>query len=304
MFIFVKTLTGKTLSLDVDPSDSIAAIKNKIESQTSVPASQQKILFAGKELTDDNTLSSYNVQKESMLHLILKEAVKKEVKMEKPHSKVSSFSESMETESMPKKKVSYKSKKSSKRESDSESSSEDEIKSPSKSIDSTPTPTQEPTSVPDENKFDQMLSSFSMGESNSVEIVFSFDTTGSMSACLAQVRAKVSETVSRLMKDIPSIRIGIIAHGDFCDGKNAISILDLSDKVNDICTFVNTVGSTSGGDAPEAYELVLRDAKALSWSEKASKALVVIGDEVPHPLLIPHQRLIGLMNWMLCQIWE
>jgi len=161
-------------------------------------------------------------------------------------------------------------------------SDEFSTKSESLSTKSVSTP-EEPASVADEGKFDQMLSSFSLGESNSVEIVFSFDTTGSMSACLAQVRAKVSETVSRLMKDIPSIRIGIIAHGDFCDGKNAISVLDLSDDVKRICNFVNTVASTSGGDAPEAYELVLRDSKSLSWSEKASKALVMIGDEVPHP---------------------
>jgi len=56
----------------------------------------------------------------------------------------------------------------------------------------------------------------------------------------------------------------------------------LSSDVKAICNFVNSVSSTSGGDAPEAYELVLRDSKKLSWSEKASKALVMIGDEVPH----------------------
>jgi len=126
-----------------------------------------------------------------------------------------------------------------------------------------------------------MLASFSNASSN-VEIVFSFDTTGSMSACLGEVRKKVSETVTRLMKDIPNIRIGIIAHGDYCDGKIAISVLDLSQDVKSICNFVNTVSSTGGGDAPEAYELVLRDAQKLSWTQGYSKALVMIGDEVPH----------------------
>jgi len=126
-----------------------------------------------------------------------------------------------------------------------------------------------------------MLASFSSSSSN-VEIVFSFDTTGSMSACLAEVRKKVSETVTRLMKDIPNIRIGIIAHGDYCDGKLVTSTLDLSQNVTAICKFVNGASSTGGGDAPEAYELVLRDAQKLSWTPNYSKALVMIGDEVPH----------------------
>jgi len=127
-----------------------------------------------------------------------------------------------------------------------------------------------------------MLASFA-GSSSNVEIVFSFDTTGSMSACLAQVRNKVKETVTRLTKDIPNIRIGIIGHGDYCDAKNAITVLDLSDNVKKICSFVETVTATGGGDAPEAYELVLRDARKLSWTKGYSKALVMIGDEVPHP---------------------
>jgi hypothetical protein len=67
----------------------------------------------------------------------------------------------------------------------------------------------------------ELLASFALGsESSAVEIVFSFDTTGSMSSCLGEVRKKVSETCARLMKDIPKIRIGIIAHGDYGDDAN------------------------------------------------------------------------------------
>lgn len=52
-----------------------------------------------------------------------------------------------------------------------------------------------------------------------IEIVFSFDTTGSMYPCLTQVRRKIKNTVNRLLNEIPGIRIGIIAHGDYCDEK-------------------------------------------------------------------------------------
>jgi len=135
-----------------------------------------------------------------------------------------------------------------------------------------------------EDKKDELLSSFVSGATSSnVEIVFSFDTTGSMSSCLGLVRQKVSDTVTRLMKDIPKIRIGIIAHGDYCDGAKAISILDLCSDADKICKFVNETGATGGGDAPECYELALYEAKKLSWSEDYAKALVIIGDEVPHP---------------------
>jgi len=136
----------------------------------------------------------------------------------------------------------------------------------------------------DDAKKEDLLASFAAGaKSSSVEIVFSFDTTGSMSACLAEVRSKVTETVNRLMKDIPSIRIGIIAHGDYCDYSNyVVKTLDLSKDVKAIREFVNKVSSTGGGDAPEAYELALREAKDFSWSKDTSKALVIIGDEVPH----------------------
>ncbi len=120
---------------------------------------------------------------------------------------------------------------------------------------------------------------------NRVEIVFSFDTTGSMYPCLAQVRKKLSGAVSRLMKEIPGIRIGIIAHGDYCDeGSTYVTkLLDLTDDLGAIMRFVERVGPTGGGDAPECYELVLNQARGLSWSPGYTKALVLIGDDVPHP---------------------
>jgi len=133
---------------------------------------------------------------------------------------------------------------------------------------------------------EDLLTSFVVdAESSNVEIVFSFDTTGSMYACLAEVRKQVSETVKRLIKDIDNIRIGIIAHGDFCDAHSTyvIETCDLCTDADKIVKFVNGVNRTGGGDAPEAYELALQVAKTFDWTEDSSKAFVVIGDCYPHP---------------------
>jgi hypothetical protein len=119
---------------------------------------------------------------------------------------------------------------------------------------------------------------------NRVEVVFSFDTTGSMYPCLAQVRKKLGGAVTRLMKEIPGVRIGIIAHGDYCDeGSTYVTkVLDLTDDKDAIVRFVERVGPTGGGDAPECYELVLHQARGMSWTSGYTKAFVLIGDDVPH----------------------
>ncbi|KAH3864180.1 uncharacterized protein LOC127870262 [Dreissena polymorpha] len=118
-----------------------------------------------------------------------------------------------------------------------------------------------------------------------MEIVFSFDTTGSMSSYLAEVRGRVSDMVQRLQADIPGIKVSLFAHGDYCDAHTSYvtKFVDLTNDLPKLVDFAQTVGSTGGGDSDECYELVLHEVRTkLSWTPGTQRALVMIGDCNPH----------------------
>lgn len=116
------------------------------------------------------------------------------------------------------------------------------------------------------------------------ELVFSFDTTGSMSRAIEEVKGRLQDMIQRLQADIPGIRIGLVAHGDYCD-KDVFYLEkhhDLCTDVAELCQFVQDVQGTGGGDPEECYEYILRLSRDFSWTPGSQRALVLIGDATPH----------------------
>lgn len=89
-----------------------------------------------------------------------------------------------------------------------------------------------------------------------MDIVISFDDTGSMSSVRAQVRLNIKNLVTELFELNPETRIGIIIHNDYCD-KDVIQLMDLTSNRDEIYKFIERSSSRGGGDSDECYELVL-----------------------------------------------
>ena len=117
--------------------------------------------------------------------------------------------------------------------------------------------------------------------SGSPNVVISFDTTGSMRSCIQEVRKKLRDLVEVMSDDIPDLKIGLIAHGDYCDGDDCIAVLDLTNDLEKIMSFINTTPNTGGGDAPECYEFALQTARNMSWPKEGG-SVIIIGDDEPH----------------------
>ena len=114
-----------------------------------------------------------------------------------------------------------------------------------------------------------------------MDIIFSFDDTGSMSSVRQDVKAKIKGLVTTLSKSIDPLRIGIIIHNDYCD-RDTIQSLDLTNDLKKVEEFINRDSTRGGGDAPECYELALNTIHSgFSW-ESNERVAILIGDELPH----------------------
>lgn len=303
VLVFIK-FQKEAFGVDVEPSDKVSVLRKRINERlekraTGIP---YKLAFCGKQLDENATIGSCGIGKEATIHAVFP----------KPLNLVVVYNDEEASVTLPNDdSITVRDLKRQIRNAFPKETSfgrvlpnvyhGDQLLDDSRSItgykfqdgdklrveqrdDATEPELVATVTLADDAAKEALLASFAdYANCSHVEVVFSFDTTGSMSACLAQVRSDVERTVRRLMKDIGDIRIGIITHGDYCDGFQAINIMDLNQDVDKICQFIKAAPGTGGGDAPENYELVLREANKLSWDPNAAKALVVIGDECPHP---------------------
>ena len=128
---------------------------------------------------------------------------------------------------------------------------------------------------------------------NKLDLVVSFDTTGSMYPVLAQVRQEIEDFVKDMFTEFTDLRLGVIAHGDYCDEGDpyTIRVMDLTRDEEKLCRFVRETDKTYGGDADECYELVLNTArKVVNWREDAQHVLIMIGDASPHGVHYPQNK--------------
>ena len=128
-------------------------------------------------------------------------------------------------------------------------------------------------------------------EVGTLDMVIAFDTTGSMADYIDDVRQQVVELIPILFNNNENMRLGIVAFGDYCDMENAYEygkayqVIQPTDSENDLVRFVLHSRDTSGGDHDEFYELVLKKIiDETPWRENASKVIILISDDVPHPL--------------------
>lgn len=138
------------------------------------------------------------------------------------------------------------------------------------------------------------------------DMVIAFDTTGSMSSYIGQVKAHVKELVPKLMKANPNLKIGIVAFGDYCDMESATDFgkayqcLPLTDDQKEIINFITNARNTSGGDGDEFYELVIKKiTEETNWREDSVKSVLLIADADPHRVGYSYGSIVSnaQINW-------
>ena len=114
-----------------------------------------------------------------------------------------------------------------------------------------------------------------MPPGGAMDILFSFDTTGSMSYILDEVKGRLSDMIQRLQSDIPRIRLGVIAHGDYCDEQVFYleSHMDFTQNVMDLCIFVSVIESREPHSEKAHQEFL--------WGPLSNKVLIMIVDAHP-----------------------
>lgn len=130
-----------------------------------------------------------------------------------------------------------------------------------------------------------------------MQIVITFDTTGSMYPCLAEVRRKVNDVVDQLFGEIPNLEMYIITHGDYCDHPHMIAETGaFSRDKNELKSFIRSAPATNGGDHAEFYELILEKINGISWSHD-KRVLIMIGDAIPHEVGYRYKGFTTTQDW-------
>lgn len=137
-------------------------------------------------------------------------------------------------------------------------------------------------------------------EANKVDMVIAFDTTGSMSSYIGDVKARVLDLIPTLFDDNPNLQLGIVAFGDYCDMPNkddfgpAYQCLPLSTDIADIQKFVKSARNTGGGDSDEFYELVIKKInEETDWRPDAKHAVMFIADCNPHSVGYSYRGIVS-----------
>lgn len=122
-----------------------------------------------------------------------------------------------------------------------------------------------------------------------LDMVIAFDSTGSMSSYIVDVKKYVKDLIPKLLKDNPNLNLGIVVFGDYCDMINkdnfgkAYQVIKPTRDQTHLIDFVTHAENTAGGDADEFYELVIKKiVEETPWREDSEKAVLLIGDASPH----------------------